>query len=107
MITTTWKIEALEAKPTEGNYENVVITAHWRCIGTEGDKSSSTYGSCGFQSPSGSFTEYSDLSEEQVLEWCFENIDKNAIEEGVISQVNALINPPVVNMPLPWYKNNS
>jgi hypothetical protein len=107
MITTTWKIEALEAKPIEGNYENVVITAHWRCIGTEGDKSSSTYGACGFQAPSGSFTEYSDLTEEQVLEWCFENIDKNAIEEGVISQVNNLKNPPVVNMPLPWYKNNS
>jgi len=103
-MITTWKIESLEAKPTEGNYENVVITAHWRCLGTEDNYNSSTYGSCGFQAPSGSFIEYSDLTEEKVIEWCFNIIDKNEIEERLISQINNLKNPPIVNLPLPWKK---
>lgn len=104
-MTTTWKIESLETKPNDGEYENVVITAHWRCIGAEDDYSTSIYGSCGISSPSGTFIEYSDLTEEEVLEWCFEKIEKKEIEENVISQINALKNPPVINIPLPWVNN--
>jgi len=101
-MTTTWKIESLEIKPNDGEHENVATTAHWRCIGTEGDHSTSIYGSCGINSPNGTFIEYSDLTEKEVLEWCFKKIDKVKIEEGVIAQLIKLKNPEFTTTRLPW-----
>ena len=58
---------------------------------------------CSFAPPSGSFTPYEDLTQEQVLDWCYANgVDKNAIEANVTQQINDQINPPVVTLPLPW-----
>ena len=110
-MTILWLIERLLVKPTEGPNTDVVITADWRCNGTEitgsGDTektySGTCYGSCSFQPPTGSFTPYEDLTQEQVLQWCYENgVDKTAIEANVTLQIENQINPPVVTLPLPW-----
>ena len=98
-----WLIERLLVKPTEGSLTDVVITADWRCNGSQDNYSGTCYGSCSFQPPSGSFTPYPDLTQDQVLQWCYENgVDKNAIEANVTAQINDQINPPVVTLPLPW-----
>jgi len=102
-MTILWIIERLLVKPTEGSETNVVITADWRCNGTQDQYSGTCYGSCSFQPPSGEFTPYEDLTEAQVLNWCYENgVDKTAIEANVTQQINDQINPPVVTLPLPW-----
>ncbi len=103
MITLSWIIERLLVKPTEGSLTDVVITADWRCNGTQDQYSGTCYGSCSFQPPSGSFTPYPDLTQEQVLNWCYENgVDQAAIEANVTAQIENQINPPVVTLPLPW-----
>jgi hypothetical protein len=103
MITISWIIERLLVKPIEGSNPDVVITADWRCNGTDETYSGTCYGSCSFQPPSGGFTPYPDLTQEQVLGWCYENgVDKTAIEANVTQQINDQINPPVVTLPLPW-----
>ena len=111
MPTILWIIERLLVKPTEGSLTDVVITADWRCNGIEtigtGDDaktySGTCYGSCSFQPPSGSFTPYPDLTQEQVLNWCYANgVDKTAIEANVTQQINDQINPPIIAPPLPW-----
>jgi len=103
MPTISWLIERLLVKPTEGSYTDVVITADWRCNGSQDNYSSTCYGSCSFAPPTGSFTPYPDLTQEQVLDWCFANgVDKNAIEANVTAQIENQINPPVVSLPLPW-----
>ena len=103
MITLSWIIERLLVKPTEGSETNVVITADWRCNGTDETYSGTCYGSCSFAPPSDSFTPYPDLTQEQVLGWCYENgVDKTAIEANVTLQIENQINPPVVTLPLPW-----
>ena len=111
MPTLSWIIERLLVKPTEGTHTNVVITADWRCNGTEtigtGDDaktySGTCHGSCSFAAPSGDFTPYLDLKPEQVLGWCFSNgVNKTAIEANVTAQIENQINPPVVTLPLPW-----
>jgi len=116
MPTISWIIERLLVKPTEGTLTDVVITADWRCNGTETTGSGDTektysgtcYGSCSFAPPSGSFTPYPDLTEQQVLDWCWENgVDKTAIEANVNAQINNQINPPVVSLPLPWIQKVS
>jgi hypothetical protein len=102
-MTILWIIERLLVKPTEGSLTDVVITADWRCNGTQDQYSGTCYGSCSFQPPSGEFTPYPDLTQEQVLNWCYSNgVDKTAIEANVTQQIENQINPPVVTLPLPW-----
>ena len=103
MITINWIIERLLVKPTEGTLTDVVITADWRCNGSQDQYSGTCYGSCSFQPPSGSFTPYPDLTEQQVLGWCFANgVDQAAIEASVTQQIADQVNPPIIAPPLPW-----
>ena len=103
MTTISWIIERLLVKPTEGTYSDVVITADWRCNGTQDQYSGTCYGSASFAAPSGDFTPYEDLTEQQVLGWCFSNgVDQTAIEANVSLQIENQINPPVIAPPLPW-----
>ena len=102
-MTILWLIERLLTKPVEGSLTDVVITADWRCNGTDETYSGTCYGRCSFAAPSGSFTPYADLTEQQVLDWCFANgVDQAAIEANVTAQIENQINPPVVSLPLPW-----
>jgi hypothetical protein len=103
MPTISWIIECLLVKPTEGTLTDVVITADWRCNGSQDNYSGTCYGSCSFAPPSGSFTPYPDLTQEQVLGWCYANgVDKSAIEANVTLQIENQINPPIIAPPLPW-----
>ena len=110
-MNISWIIERLLVKPTEGSLTDVVITADWRCNGTETTGSGDTektysgtcYGSCSFAPPTGAFTPYPDLTQDQVLGWCYANgVDQTAIEANVSLQIQNQINPPVVVLPLPW-----
>jgi hypothetical protein len=102
-MTILWIIERLLVKPTDGTKTDVVITADWRCNGTNGTYTGTCYGSASFAPPSGSFTPYDQLTEAQVLDWCFANgVNKSAIEANVAAQIQNQINPPVVSLPLPW-----
>ena len=102
-MTILWLIERLLVKPTEGSLTDVVITADWRCNGSQESFSGTCYGSCSFAPPTGSFTPYNELTEQQVLDWCFANgVDKSAIEANVTLQIENQINPPIIAPPLPW-----
>jgi hypothetical protein len=102
-MTILWLIERLLVKPIEGSNPDVVITADWRCNGSQDQYSGTCYGSASFQPPSDEFTPYDELTQEQVLNWCYENgVDKTAIEANVTQQIENQISPPVVTLPLPW-----
>jgi len=104
--TITWQIEYMDvsSQPIDGQTQ-VVLTAGWRCNGTDGTNYASNYGSCSFPQPTtgGQFTPYAQLTQSQVLGWCYENgVDQSATEETVTKQVALLENPPVTQPPLPW-----
>ena len=102
-MTISWIIERLLVKPTEGSLTDVVITADWRCNGSQDSYTGTCYGSCSFAPPTDAFTPYDQLTEQQVLDWCYANgVDKTAIEANVTLQIQNQINPPVVVLPLPW-----
>ena len=103
-MTINWIIERLLVKPTEGTLTDVVITADWRCNGSQDQYSGTCYGSTSFAPPSGSgFTPFADLTQDQVLSWCFANgVDKTSIEANVTQQIENQINPPIIAPPLPW-----
>lgn len=102
--TITWVIEWMKAVPVEGPYQDVVITAGWRCNGVNGNFFGTSYGSATFPGPGNPFTPYDQLTEQQVLDWCWTDggVDKAEIEEIVTKQIQNQINPPVVQLPLPW-----
>jgi hypothetical protein len=103
MNTITWIIESMDCKPQEGDLTDVVITAHWRCNGTDGTFNATVYGTCGFSQPEGDFTPYADLTQDQVLGWVWANgVSKDAVEAQVATNIDVMINPPVVVLPLPW-----
>lgn len=102
--TITWIIEWMQCKPTEGLYSDVVIVAGWRCNGVNGDFTGTCYGSTTFPGPGSPFTPYDQLTEQQVLNWCWTDggVDKDGVEAAVEMQIENQINPPVVELPLPW-----
>lgn len=103
MTQFIWTISALDCKPQEGNLQNVCVTAHWRCTGTQDKFSGTVYSTCSFPAPTEDFTPFDQLTEAQVLGWCYQNgVDKDATEAAVQSQIDAQINPPVITPPLPW-----
>ena len=103
-ITNTWLIEQMWVKPQADGQTDVVVTAAWRCNGTDGTYNGTVYGTTSFTlEQGGSFTPYDQLTEAEVLGWCYENgVDKTAIEASVAKQIEDLINPPITTPPLPW-----
>jgi hypothetical protein len=102
MNTITWSITAMNCSTTEQNPDTVIV-CHWTCAGTDGTYNASIYSTCSVPSPTGSFTPYSDLTQEQVLGWVWANgVSKEATEAAVEAQLQAQINPPVVTPALPW-----
>jgi hypothetical protein len=106
MTTITWIIEWMTTSTVEINgHTEVVLTAGWRCNGVDGTYSATVYGTCSFPQPAegGLFTPYAQLTQDQVLGWCWNNgVDKTSAETAVQSQINNQINPPVIQLPLPW-----
>jgi hypothetical protein len=101
--TTTWVIEWMQCKPTEGTLTDVVVTAAWRCNGVQDTYYATIYSTCSFPMPDGTFTPYADLTEEQVLGWCYANgVDKAATEKAIQANIDNQINPPIIQPPLPW-----
>ena len=98
-----WIIETLYVKPSEDGLSNVVVSANWRCNGTQGEYSGTCYGTCHFGPPDPTdFTAYDDLTQDDVLNWCFAQLDKAGIEASVNKQIADLINPPILTPALPW-----
>lgn len=103
---TQWVVEWVKCKPVDGEYTDVVVTAGWRCNGVDGDHSGSVYSTCSFPAPEGSFTPYSQLTQDQILGWIWASgVDKDAAEAAVQQQINDQINPPITQPPLPWSQN--
>jgi hypothetical protein len=89
MTNLTWKIDNLERRTSDG----FVTTAHWRANAVDGEFSASVYGSCGW-GEGDPVIPFEDLTEETVLEWVWENgVDKEATEENLTNQIDALKNP--------------
>jgi hypothetical protein len=106
-VTITWVIEWMSVKPTEGSLTDVVVTAGWRCNGAQTansvDYTATNYGSASFPAPESTFIPYNQLTQAQVLGWCWANgVDKTAVEEGLQTNIDSQINPTVIQPLLPW-----
>ena len=103
--TFTWTVKSLAVKPTDGDLTNVVITALWQVDGVQDDYTGSYYQSTSFVVPEVSqFIPYANLTQDDVLGWIWQYVDKATIEGYVQTQIDNQINPPVIYPELPWTK---
>ena len=109
MATTfTWKIQRMTCAPIENGQKDVVVTASWTCQGVDEAAarrfSGSRAGTCTFTYTGGDFTPYDQLTEDQVLGWCWSSgVDKTGTEAVIEQQIQEQAGAPVIiSQPLPW-----
>lgn len=97
MLTYDWKIENLERRAAGG----FITTAHWRVNATDGERTATAYGSCGW-SEGEPVIPFQEVTPAEVLAWCWNHgVDKDQIEENLAAQIEQLQNPPVLSG-VPW-----
>ena len=107
-ITYKWVINELSTAPSEDGLTDVVVTVHWTRVATEGEIVVSSYGTMNCTTPSSTdFTAYPDLTQEQVESWLDAGLDVPTIDLGLDKQIENIINPPIIVLPLPWQNTNN
>jgi hypothetical protein len=102
-VTFEWIIVQLDTKPQEGQLNDVVSVVHWRRKAVEENYSAESYGAMACPTPSETdFTAYPDLTQAQVESWLDAGLDVFTIDNGLVNQIDAEKNPPIVVLPLPW-----
>jgi len=94
--TTTWKISQLDRKTADG----FVTTAHWQATAVDGEHTASIYSTCSWADGTVN-TPYADLTQEIVLGWVWESVDKQATEDALAANI-ALQKNPVQASGTPW-----
>jgi len=102
-----WQINQLDTKPKEGELLNVVVCVNWTRTATKYVGAEpilvSVYGAMSCSTPSATdFTAYPDLTYDQVCSWLDAGLDVAELDLNLDAQIENIINPPVVTLPLPW-----
>tara|TARA_R110000868_G_scaffold321826_1_gene582875 strand:+ start:1411 stop:1710 length:300 start_codon:yes stop_codon:yes gene_type:complete len=96
-MTTTWVI-------TQTNYETsngFITTAHWTATAVDGDYTASIWSTCSWQAGTPTIP-YANVTEAEVLAWCYASgVDKDATEAALAQQI-ALQKNPVTATGTPW-----
>lgn len=112
-IVYNWIISSMDEYPTTSeNLTDVVFNIHWRRSASQIVDGKTYYtdifNMLSVPAPSPEdFTPYADLTFEQVCGWLEAGLDVAEIDAGLEAQLDALINPPVVSLPLPWITTNT
>jgi hypothetical protein len=99
MANTTWDIAQLERHLPDGETcpDGAVYTVHWTASLEEDGETASAYGSIGLGEPDpASFTPFSELTKEEVLDWTFAALGVDqvvSIEEALYNQIQQKVNP--------------
>ena len=99
----TWTISTMEHNTADGG----VIVAHWRVNDSEtvGDDTyhARSYGTCSFtpDASADDFVPYADLTESVVLGWCWDSMDKDAVEASLTANIEEQKNPTTEDG-VPW-----
>jgi hypothetical protein len=100
MTTYNWTITQCDRLTSD----NFITTAHWTCTAVDGDYTASIYSTCSFTKPEANvdLTPYDDVTEQDVLGWCWANgVDKDATEAALAQNIE-LQKKPVTATGTPW-----
>ena len=98
-MAVTWTISTLERNTSDDG----VVVAHWRASDVDGDHSGSSYGTCSFtpDSTADGYTAYADITEAQAIGWVKADVDADAIEASIASQIEES-KAPAISTGVPW-----
>jgi hypothetical protein len=108
VIDYNWTIVSCEREAANGG----ITLARWSLTATDGDRSVSTQGGCGFTPDPAApgFMPYGEVTEAQVLGWCWAGgLDKAVMEAFLAAQINAQIEAqqaPATLTGVPWRSND-
>jgi hypothetical protein len=123
-VTINYNVDSIQCYTQYDQYTDVVVKVGWSCVGSgiaeAGPQSGSTVSlSYPNTTPltlnsgswdSGSFVPYNQLTNPIIMSWVFGQIGesgKDIIDNYVTEQVQQMINPTIVNLPLPWESTGS
>ena len=101
-MAVTWTISTLERNTDDG-----VVVAHRRASDSETvgevEHSGSSYGTCGFtpDADADGYTPYADVTEAQAIGWVKADVDADAVEASIASQI-ADSKAPAISTGVPW-----
>lgn len=102
-ITFNWSINKTQVNPIQDGKTNVVTKVEWFVTAIDqNNNSTSSTGTCNL-SLGNTFTSFENLTEEQVLNWCFasENFKVN-IEKQLTEQIARQLTQKQTEPTLPW-----
>lgn len=91
-----WTVHQLDRDSSNG----FVQTAHWHIDAIDEDNNLSLSGITAWDDDKPTIP-YENLTKETVLTWIWEKVDKKAIEESLVNELNAKKNPTVLSG-VPW-----
>ena len=91
----TWTISQLDRQTSDG----FVTTAHWQAVVIDGGYSASVYNTCSWTGEP--TVAYDSLTQNDVLAWVWQSVDKEAVEAALEAQI-AEQKAPKIASGLPW-----
>jgi hypothetical protein len=106
-VITEWSVNSIKVYSSYDGKQDVVCLAGWRLTATTGVYITFLQGttSISVSDDLTNFKPYDDLTEDTVLLWVKNELGEEQVlelEQGVVSNLNELINPIEQYLPLPW-----
>lgn len=97
MTTITWTVTQTDYETSNG----FITTAHWTATAVDGDYTASIYSTSSWASGTPTIP-YAQVTESEVLNWCWANgVDKQATEDALAANI-ALQKNPTQASGTPW-----
>ena len=107
-IVYNWEVSTMQEYPkTADDLIDVVFLVYWNrsavTVVEEKTYVANIFGSLGVPSPDpADFIPYADLTFEDVCGWLDAGLDVETIDLKLATNIENQINPPIVELPLPW-----
>jgi hypothetical protein len=101
-IAYKWSVSKLQTRPQVENLSDVVVHAEWKLTATSGGVEVERIGLESFNLATEGFVPFDQLTEQQVLGWINQSVDKEIAESMLAEALEKKINPPIIEKELPW-----
>jgi hypothetical protein len=96
-IVYNWNVSQTDYEVSNG----FITTAYWQCNAIDGEYTTFTYSTCGWEDGTPSVP-YANVTMAEVLDWIWASgVDKDATEASLAEQIELLKNP-VIASGTPW-----
>jgi hypothetical protein len=105
--TYKWTINALDAKISQDNKDNVVYNIHWGMTASSEDEkfSANSIGTHGIEYDKDNFKAYADLKESDVISWLEDSekgLDVASLKSGLDKQLELMATPVDITFSNPF-----